>query len=250
MKREFGKERGGVWGRIVLTAASVAFLFAGLTASVSADEKNGDVSGEVIAGFLEALEDVSKDQQWMSESFQGADDPFSINEFTTDQLIMPEGIDTPKPTFGWKFAPSIGVYNEKQSAYQLVLRDYPAGDEILWTSGKVASDQQTFVPYTGDDLKPGTAYYVDLTVWNGDGSLSDSVTSCFSTGLWPTDADPNPWKGKWIGKADSGKAVIGDVKKASWIAWEKNDNLPVGKSVYRKTFDVADPNALELLQNH
>lgn len=131
---------------------------------------------------------------------------FSIAAFMTDDMEMPQGIDTPKPYFGWVYhaaMPGVPANNQVQSAYQIVLRDYPGGDEILWTSGKVESDQQTFVPYTGADLKPGTSYFVDLTVWNGDGTQTDSITSRFSTGLWPTDADSNPWKGKWIGKRES-----------------------------------------------
>ena len=130
--------------------------------------------------------------------------PFAIASFTTDDLESPLGIDTPKPYFGWTYAsplPGLVANNQAQSAYQLVVRNFPAGDKTIWTSGKVESGQQTFVPYTGDDLKPGTHYFVDLTVWNENGTLSDTVTASFSTGLWSTETDPNPWKGKWIGKA-------------------------------------------------
>ena len=141
-----------------------------------------------------------------AEPADGEPVTFSIAAFTINDLQAPQGIDTPRPHFGWRYnapLPGAPVNNQAQSAYQIVLRNWPAGDEILWTSGKVESDQQTFVPYTGDDLQPGTAYLVDLTVWNEDGELSDTITSTFSTGLWPTDADPNPWKGKWIGKSET-----------------------------------------------
>ena len=164
--------------------------------------------------------------------------PFGVSQFLTEQMTVPEGIDTPKPRFSWKL--DAKANGEKQSAYQLILRDFFT-DDVLWDSGKIESDQQTFVPYTGDDLAPATEYIVELTVWNADGSVSDTVTSCFSTGLWPTAADENPWKGKWIGwDVSKSEVTTADLSKSFWIAFENTKSLPVGKSVYRKSFDVAD----------
>ena len=163
---------------------------------------------------------------------------FGVSHFATEQMTTPEGIDTPKPRFSWKL--DAIANGEKQSAYQIKLKDFFT-DETLWDSGRTESDQQTFVPYTGDDLAPATEYMVELTVWNADGSLSDTVVSCFSTGLWATDADPNPWKGKWIGQDGSQKDVVtADLTPSFWIAPENAMSIPVGFSVYRKSFDVAD----------
>ncbi|MBQ6157658.1 MAG: family 78 glycoside hydrolase catalytic domain [Thermoguttaceae bacterium] len=167
---------------------------------------------------------------------------FAIDSFTVDELPAPQGIDDPRPHFGWRYQAPVAadgadaVNNQTQSAYQLVLRNSPAGDEILWTSGKVESDQQTFVPYTGADLAPGTAYLIDLTVWNEDGTLTDTITSTFSTGLWPTDADPNPWKGKWIDKSES--EAKPDLP-ARYLSKKASVASPTRKPILRATAYIA-----------
>ena len=169
----------------------------------------------------------------------GGADSFALASFTVDDLPAPLGIDDPRPHFGWAYqtpAAADAVNNRSQSAYQLVLRGSPAGDEILWTSGKVESDRQTFVPYTGADLTPGTAYLVDLTVWDEDGTLSDTITSAFSTGLWPTDADPNPWKGKWIGKSES--EAKPDLP-ARYLSKKASVASPTRKTIVRATAYIA-----------
>ena len=169
----------------------------------------------------------------------GGADSFALASFTVDDLPAPLGIDDPRPHIGWAYqtpAAADAVNNRSQSAYQLVLRGSPAGDEILWTSGKVESDRQTFVPYTGADLTPGTAYLVDLTVWNEDGTLSDTITSAFSTGLWPTDADPNPWKGKWIGKSES--EAKPDLP-ARYLSKKASVASPTRKTIVRATAYIA-----------
>ncbi|MBR5627379.1 MAG: family 78 glycoside hydrolase catalytic domain, partial [Thermoguttaceae bacterium] len=120
-------------------------------------------------------------------------------------------------------------------------------NQEVWDSGKVESDQQTFVPYTGDDLAPATEYMVELTIWNSDGSRKSQIYSCFSTGLYPTADNPNPWKGDWIGFSEPvQEKPTADISKAYWIGFIQKDgcNLPVGKSVYRKSFEVQDINKL------
>lgn len=145
-----------------------------------------------LAALFLCPRDVSAQEDVSETSAAG----FEVTEFLVDQLTFPEGIDTPKPNFSWKLD-SVNN-NESQSAYQLKISNQST-DELVWDSGKVQADQQTFVPMTGDDLQPATPYAVELTVWNKDGSISDTVFSSFSTGLWETPDNPQPWKGKWIG---------------------------------------------------
>ncbi len=164
---------------------------------------------------------------------------FALDSFSVDELSEPQGIDDPRPHFGWTYQSPAGgneANGQTQSAYQLVLRNYPEGDEFLWTSGKVESDRQTFVPYEGPDLEPGTAYLIDLTVWNEDGTLVSAVTSSFSTGLWPTEADPNPWKGKWIGKTES--EAKPDLP-ARYLSKKASVASPTRKSILRATAYIA-----------
>ena len=203
------------------------------------DSRNDAVSNETADGGTSEVVDVV--EALVGEA--AAPHAFTLSGFTTDDMVMPQGIDTPKPHFGWTYnslVPGAAANDQRQSAYQIVLRNYPEGDEILWTSGKVVSDQQSFVAYTGPDLKPATAYHVDLTVWNDDGSQSDSVTGCFSTGLWATDADPQPWKGEWIGAAKKPEGVSdANVNPAVYLSRKASVAVADAKTIRRAVAYVA-----------
>ncbi|MBQ8363739.1 MAG: hypothetical protein IJX36_07415, partial [Thermoguttaceae bacterium] len=140
----------------------------------------------------------------------------SVSDFKVEGLSAPEGIDVPRPRFSWKlFSQDL---NEVQSAYQLkVVKEF--GDrELVWDSGRVESDEQLFVEYDGKSLEPATEYSVELVVWNKDGSRKSQIFGCFSTGLFATEADPNPWKGKWIGLSSTAPEIEpADIKKSNWI---------------------------------
>ena len=167
--------------------------------------------------------------------------PYSVNgfhvvDFKTENLVAPEGIDTPNPRFSWKLASQ--TLNEKQSAYQITVRNTNA-EEVVWDTGKIESDEQLYIPYAGDPLQPGAEYMVELNVWNKDGSQKSQIYAPFSMGLFPTADDPNPWKGKWIGVSSKIKQPDpADISSANWIAFEDKTSLPIGASVYRKTFTV------------
>ncbi|MDO4585968.1 MAG: family 78 glycoside hydrolase catalytic domain [Planctomycetia bacterium] len=162
---------------------------------------------------------------------------------TVELLDSPQGIDVLQPTFCWKLISD--QQGEQQSAYQIIVKSANDGS-VVWDSGKVVSDQQTFIQYSGDALKPGTKFEFSISVWNQDGSKVAKVNSTFSTGLYATEADQNPWKGKWIGYQEKiQKSLTVDIQKASWIAFEKNFSIAPGYSVYRKTFDISDVSQLK-----
>ena len=83
----------------------------------------------------------------------------------------PVGIDRLNPQFSWKI-PSYrnGIM---QTAYQILVSssitnlDNNQGD--VWSSGKVASDQSTFVDFAGHDLKSKKIYYWKVKYWDNDG---------------------------------------------------------------------------------
>ena len=163
---------------------------------------------------------------------------FHVVDFKTENLVAPQGIDVANPRFSWKlFSQTI---DEKQSAYQLEVTKADGG-EVLWNSGRVESDQQLYIRYGGEPLAPATEYFVELNVWNKDGSKKSQIFAPFSTGLYPTEADPNPWKGKWIGlNSKEEQPDAAGISKAKWICYQEERDVPVGTSVYRKTFDIED----------
>ncbi|MBQ9811720.1 MAG: family 78 glycoside hydrolase catalytic domain [Thermoguttaceae bacterium] len=175
---------------------------------------------------------------------QGNAYPVSVNgfhvvDFRTENLVTPEGVDTPNPRFSWKlFSQDIG---EAQSAYQITVTKAFEPDKVVWDTGKVDSDQQLYVKYEGEALEPATEYMVELNVWNKDGQRKSQIYAPFSTGLFPTEADPNPWKGKWIGlNSKEETPEPADISKGSWIAYSPERSLPIGPSIYRKTFEIDD----------
>lgn len=162
---------------------------------------------------------------------------FHVIDFKTENLVAPQGIDVQNPRFSWKlFSQDL---NEAQSAYQITVTKALEPNKVVWDSGKVESDCQLYVKYAGEALEPATEYMVELNVWNKDGKNKSQIYAPFSTGLFPTQAEPNPWKGKWIGLNSTTPAPEpADISKGAWIAFEPKMSLPVGTSSYRKTFEV------------
>lgn len=113
-------------------------------------------------------------------------------QLTVEYLTEPLGIDAPAPRFYWRLSPPDrrGV---RQSAYRIVVS---CGDQSLWDSGKVPSDQTTHVPYGGASLAPRTRYRWSVTVWDEQDSCGEERSSWFETGLMN-----EPLAGEWIGAA-------------------------------------------------
>ncbi len=170
----------------------------------------------------------------------GVEGDFKINILTVEQMSQPLGIDVVKPDFSWKLESKTN--GEEQGAWQIIVSSVQNEKKTVWDSGKVKSNQQTFVAYRGPALAPKTMYQVELFVWNGDDTKMAKSSTAFSTGIYPTKVDPKPWKGKWIGyQADAKKEAVLPLKKAAWINYASDASVPPGKAVYRFTFEVSDP---------
>lgn len=182
---------------------------------------------------------------YQANSYPVSVNRFHVIDFRTENLIAPEGIDPPNPRFSWKlFSQDL---NEIQSAYQITVTKAFEVDKVVWDSGKIESDRQLYIPYEGEALEPATEYMVELNVWNKDGKYKSQIYAPFTTGLFATEEDPNPWKGKWIGlnsKEESPDPA--DIAKGSWIAFAPKLSLPPGTSVYRKTFEIDDLDSVAL----
>ena len=94
-----------------------------------------------------------------------------------EYLADPLGIDVVQPRLSWKIeAVDPSTRGQKQTAYQLLV----AGSEELlradrgdlWNSGKVESDQTTFVKYAGKPLRSKTQCWRKVRCWDKDGQVS------------------------------------------------------------------------------
>ena len=121
----------------------------------------------------------------------------SISETLLEHRVNPIGIDVKEPRFSWKM--NSEKRNIMQSAYELRVakteRDVNRGKNLVWSTGKVATDQSVYVKYSGEALQPNTRYYWQVRVWDNQNKASKwSEVAWWHTGFFETDA----WTAKWI----------------------------------------------------
>ena len=125
------------------------------------------------------------------------DTALEVASLRTEYKENPLGIDTRKPRLSWQLQSSArGV---AQSAYQVRVsrseRSLRAGRDLVWDSGRVASDESIHRPYDGPPLQSGQRYYWQVHVWDGAGRTSAwSAPAWWEMGL----LEPADWKASWI----------------------------------------------------
>lgn len=133
----------------------------------------------------------------------------SISNPTCEYKLNPVGIDVAIPRLSWI------IESDKpgtlQSAYELraaaTAKDVQAGTNLLWSTGKVSSDQSIHLEYAGPALQSRQTVYWQVRVWDQNGKKSDwSEPAFWEMGLL-TAAD---WRAKWIHPA-----IEEDVSKSN-----------------------------------
>lgn len=113
----------------------------------------------------------------------------TVNDLRTNTRTEPLGIGTAAPEFAWKLVEPVA-----QTAYQLQVF---AGEELVWDSGRVESDQPFGVVYAGAALTSCRRYTWRVRVAGGD-ELGPWAESSFETGV----LDPASWQADWIAGPD------------------------------------------------
>lgn len=115
---------------------------------------------------------------------------------TLENLTNPIGLDVKQPHFSWQLMSQ--QRNVVQTAYEIRVAKEVNGftnANLIWSSGKTATDQSIHVPYTGPALQSGQKYYWQVRVWDNKGNTSPwSEVAYWQMGLLKT-AD---WKAQWI----------------------------------------------------
>jgi len=164
-------------------------------------------------------------------------------QLRVEYMIEPRGIDELQPRFSWKLKSD--VPGDEQTAYRIVvLQAFP--DRTLrevWNSEIVASGNSVNIEYAGDRLTVGTMYHWWVTARDKNGIFSEPVFSTFSTGLFPSTLDTNPWgDARWIGDDTEPEPMAApDISKAFWVWSEKPDaggNSRLGFATFRKVFEL------------
>ncbi|WP_418262580.1 glycoside hydrolase family 78 protein [Flavobacterium faecale] len=118
----------------------------------------------------------------------------------------PVGIDVVKPRFSWQIVAE--GQNVKQVAYEIRVAKTQAAlnstKNLLWTSGKVSSDESVNVVYGGVPLKSMERAYWQVRVWDNKNKVSDWSTPAFwEMGILETSS----WKASWITMKDEQKST-------------------------------------------
>jgi len=88
----------------------------------------------------------------------------------------PAGIDIERPDFSWKLKSE--KRNRYQSAYQIVVLS-DATKDTCWNSGKIISDNNILVKYSGKPLEPVQQYTWRVKIWDTEGKSSRWSDECY-----------------------------------------------------------------------
>src|SRR3954452_19047384 len=128
----------------------------------------------------------------LASAAQAAGPPTQLTVGDQERPLDVEGA----PQFGWMPAAD-------QTAYQLTVAK---GATTVWDSGKVASSEESYVPYAGPALANGEAYDWTVRTWDKTDAASPAATGHFETGL--TDQG---WSGaNWIRRVTTGNDSTDD----------------------------------------
>lgn len=140
----------------------------------------------------------------------------AIRERRCEYLVDPAGIDVQKPRLSWAIDPASGI--RSQSAYRVLVASSQTilnkdqGD--LWDSGRVASEESTWIPYAGKTLSSGQRVYWKARIWSEDNRPSPwSAPATWSMGL----LQASDWHAKWIGERRPEGAAEGTPLPFPWL---------------------------------
>lgn len=134
----------------------------------------------------------------------------SLSHLTCEGLVNPVGLDVAHPAFSWEIKSK--TRNVKQTAYELRVAKSPAalsnGKNLFWESGKVKSDQSTYIEYTGPELQSRQRYYWQVRIWDDHGK----ATSWSQVAFWEMALlSREDWRAKWITSGIPADSVNGLV---------------------------------------
>ena len=116
-------------------------------------------------------------------------------DLTCEHRTNPLGLDEPRPRLSWKLTGS--GRGLMQTAYQLEVSttDVFTKKGMVWSSGKVSSDESVLQPYAGIALVPSQRYFWRVRVWDQVGKEGSwSEPAHWETGL----LNPGNWRAQWI----------------------------------------------------
>ena len=102
-----------------------------------------------------------------------------LYDLRTEYRENPIGLTDKAPRFSWKIESE--EQNTIQTAYEINVTD--ENGNVVWNSGKKASDQSVLIPYDGEALKDEMLYKVEVSVADNHGNV-ESIGGTFETGIF------------------------------------------------------------------
>lgn len=128
---------------------------------------------------------------------QHAPVPFRVDNLTCEYKTNPIAVDAGNPRMSWKLISlERGI---QQTSYELRVGNNAVsltkGKDLIWTSGRVFSDQSVHIYYGGPMLSSRQKVYWQVRVWNNKNQASPwSMVNFWKMGL----LKPTDWTAKWI----------------------------------------------------
>jgi len=142
---------------------------------------------------------------------RAAEPAVTARSLRTEYKENPLGIDATRPRLSWQL---VGDRRGlAQTAYEVRVarseRDVRRGSKLVWSSGRVSSDQSVQRPYDGPALESGGRYYWQVRAWDEKGKATPwSAPAWWEMGL----LEPSDWEALWIDPAlPDDPAVSGPV---------------------------------------
>jgi alpha-L-rhamnosidase len=167
---------------------------------------------------------------------RGAGPRVTIEDLRVDRIVSPLGLEAPRPNFSWRLrSTERGV---RQSAYRILAAASEEALEretdLLWDSGKVASDRTMEIAYAGPPLASRQRVWWRVRAWDETGAeMPPSDISWWEMGL----LDPGDWRAGWLDAEDGSTRELRKVG-LHWI-WGENQ-IHDRPRRFRWAFDVAD----------
>ena len=122
---------------------------------------------------------------------------FRVDNLTCEYKVNPIAVDAANPRMSWKLITQ--DRDIQQTYYEIRVGSNAVsltkGQNLIWTSGKVPSDQSVHVYYGGPLLTSRQKCYWQVRVWNNKNQVTPwSMVNFWKMGL----LKPQDWTAKWI----------------------------------------------------
>ena len=143
----------------------------------------------------------------ISLSANGMAGALQANKLLCEYQINPIGIDIQTPRLSWQIVSNAN--NVLQTAYEIRVAESPANlknkKKLIWSTGKVISNQSIHVDYKGAPLSSMQRVYWQVRSWDNQNNLSEwSEPAFWEMGI----LDSTDWKASWIGMKNDKKENV------------------------------------------